>query len=73
MRAVQLGYEESGDEPEEARVSFEEALTVFRDPLAWIHGDPEHSIGEWRGDVIRLINARQPDATERRDYEESNR
>lgn len=27
-------------------VSFEEALSVFRDPLAWIHDDPEHSIGE---------------------------
>lgn len=74
-------------------VSFEEALSVFRDPLAWIHSDPEHSVGEWReiiigysdsgrlilvsfterGDVVRLINARLPDASERRDYEEGDR
>jgi uncharacterized protein len=71
-------------------VSFEEALSVFRDPLAWIHDDPDHSIGELReiiigqssagrlilvsfterGDVTRIINARLPDAAERRDYEE---
>ncbi|HEV7240356.1 MAG TPA: BrnT family toxin [Thermoanaerobaculia bacterium] len=71
-------------------VTFEEALTVFRDPLARIHDDPDHSIGEWReiitgfsapgrlilvsfterGSVTRIINARAPDAAERRDYEE---
>ncbi|HVE72597.1 MAG TPA: BrnT family toxin [Thermoanaerobaculia bacterium] len=33
-------------------VSFEEALTVFRDPLAHIHDDPDHSIGEWREIII---------------------
>ena len=33
-------------------VSFEEALTVFRDPLARIHDDPDHSIGEWREIII---------------------
>jgi uncharacterized DUF497 family protein len=27
-------------------VTFEEAITVFRDPLAWIHDDPDHSLGE---------------------------
>jgi hypothetical protein len=72
-------------------VSFEEALTVFLDPLARIHDDPDHSVGEWReiivgtsaagrlilvsfterGDTVRLINAREPDRTERYDYEES--
>lgn len=71
-------------------VTFEEAITVFRDPLARIHDDPDHSIGEWREiiigtstagrlilvsfterrDAIRIIHAREPDGTERRDYEE---
>jgi uncharacterized DUF497 family protein len=32
-------------------VSFVEALTVFSDPLARIHDDPDHSIGE-RGEII---------------------
>ena len=30
------------------RVSFEGALTAFRDPLAKIHSDPDHSVGERR-------------------------
>lgn len=30
------------------RVSFEEAATVFRDPLSWTFPDPEHSEGEER-------------------------
>jgi uncharacterized protein len=30
------------------RVSFEEAVTVFQDPLARIHDDPEHSDTEIR-------------------------
>jgi uncharacterized protein len=71
-------------------VSFEEAATVFLDPLARIHDDPDHSAGEYReiivgrsapgqlllvcfterGDVVRIINARHPDAGERHDYEE---
>lgn len=29
-------------------VSFEEAVTVFFDPLARIHDDPDHSVGEPR-------------------------
>ena len=29
-------------------VTFEEAMTVFFDPLARIHDDPDHSIGEIR-------------------------
>ena len=72
-------------------VTFEEAITVFRDPLAWIHDDLDHSIGERReiiigmstagrlilvsfterGATVRIINAREPDRAERRDYEES--
>ena len=30
------------------RVSFEEAASVFEDPLAYTFGDPDHSIGERR-------------------------
>ena len=33
-------------------VSFDEAVTVFGDPLARIHDDPEHSIGEHREFII---------------------
>jgi uncharacterized DUF497 family protein len=33
-------------------VSFAEAITVFGDPLARIHGDPEHSTGERREFII---------------------
>ena len=30
------------------RVSFDEAVTVFYDPLAATFHDPEHSVDEWR-------------------------
>ena len=30
------------------KVSFEEAVTVFQDPLAVVHSDPDHSEGERR-------------------------
>ncbi len=33
-------------------ISFHEALTVFRDPLAWIFDDEDHSIEEQREIVI---------------------
>jgi hypothetical protein len=33
-------------------VSFDEAATVFQDPLAKIHDDPDHSIGERRDIVV---------------------
>jgi uncharacterized DUF497 family protein len=33
-------------------VTFDEAATVFLDPLARIHDDPEHSIGEVREIII---------------------
>jgi uncharacterized DUF497 family protein len=33
-------------------VSFEEALTVFGDPLARIHDDPGHSAGERREIIV---------------------
>ncbi len=35
-------------------VSFEEAATVFRDPLARIHEDPDHSLEE-RREIITVI------------------
>ena len=33
-------------------VSFEEAATVFQDPLAKIHDDPDHSAAGERRDII---------------------
>jgi uncharacterized DUF497 family protein len=33
-------------------IAFEEALTVFTDPLARIHDDPEHSEGERREIIV---------------------
>ncbi len=30
------------------RISFEEAVTAFQDPLAKVHADPEHSVSEKR-------------------------
>jgi uncharacterized DUF497 family protein len=33
-------------------VTFEEATTVFQDPLARIHDDPDHSIDERREIII---------------------
>ena len=72
-------------------VSFDEAATVFRDSLASIFDDLDHSTGEQReiiighslsgrlllvsfverGEVTRLISARQADARERRKHEEN--
>jgi len=40
------------DEPPTAGVSFEEAATVFADPLARIHDDPDHSVGESREVIV---------------------
>lgn len=67
-------------------VSFEEAETVFGDPLAITVPDDEHSIEEQRFHTIgmsdrdrllivshtneRIISARKPTRRERRDYEE---
>jgi len=33
-------------------VSFEDATTVFQDPLAKIHDDPDHSAAERRGIIV---------------------
>jgi len=72
------------------KVSFEEAKTVFDDPLYVDFYDPDHSeyeeryliVGESsrgrflivsyteRGDLIRLISAREVTRTEREAYEE---
>lgn len=71
-------------------VSFEEARTVFDDPLYVDFYDPDHSSGEHRyiiigesghgrpvlvsyterGDVTRLISAREVTRSEREAYEE---
>jgi hypothetical protein len=37
---------------QEHGVSFEEAATVFEDPLAKIHDDPDHSVSERRDIII---------------------
>jgi uncharacterized DUF497 family protein len=37
-------------------VSFDEAISVFFDPLARIHDDPDHSIGEVR-EIITGLSA----------------
>jgi hypothetical protein len=72
------------------KVSFEEAVTVFGDPLGRITDDPRHSeiekryvlLGQSarrrliavmfteRGQLIRLISAREAARRERREYEE---
>lgn len=36
------------------RVSFEEAVTVFHDPLSATFDDPDHSIGEYRFITVGL-------------------
>jgi uncharacterized protein len=37
---------------EKHRVSFEEAVTVFQDPLAKLHADPDHSESEPRAILV---------------------
>lgn len=69
-------------------ISFEEAATVFDDPLSNVVSDPDHSIEEYRwvitgtsdrgrllvvafterGDVTRIISAREATRREARDY-----
>lgn len=51
-------------------VSFEEAVTVFRDPLYIDFYDPDHSVDEQRYEVVRLISAREVTSSERKAYEE---
>ena len=38
-------------------VSFEEAATVFVDPLARVHDDPDHSVGERREIIVGVSTA----------------
>jgi uncharacterized DUF497 family protein len=47
---VQFEWDPAKDRRNRARhrVSFEEAATVFGDPLAWTIDDPDHSTGEAR-------------------------
>jgi uncharacterized DUF497 family protein len=44
---------------EEHQVSFEEAITVFDDPLYIIFKDPDHSVGEQRYIIIGESKARR--------------
>ena len=48
-------------------IAFEEAATVFGDPLSLTIGDPEHSEGP---DRIRIISAWMATKQENRTYEE---
>lgn len=41
------------------RVSFDEASTVFGDPLALLMPDPDHSVGEQRYVLLGLSNRRK--------------
>jgi hypothetical protein len=41
-----MGREQESPEPKEARVSFEEAATIFADPLEIMIDDPDHSSSE---------------------------
>ncbi len=43
-----MGPDESRTEPQGTRVSFDEAVTVFYDPLAATFDDPDYSVGEHR-------------------------
>ena len=43
-----MGLGESVGQPVQAGISFEEAATVFRDPLSATGPDPDHSVGEER-------------------------
>jgi uncharacterized DUF497 family protein len=61
-------------------VSFDEAMTVFADPLARIFPDEEHSANELReiiignsatDEEIRIISARKATPRERKNYEEN--
>lgn len=79
----------AGRNIEKHGVSFEEAATVFGDPLSLTIEDPAHSWSEERfvtvgdsfahrllvvahtdrGDVVRIISAREATRRERKDYE----
>lgn len=82
--------EKAGENVLHHGVSFEEASTVFFDPLSATGIDPDHSIGEGRyitfglssagrllvvahtdrGEIIRIISARELTRAERKLYEE---
>lgn len=41
------------------RVTFDEAMTAFSDPLSMLHPDPDHSVGEQRYLVLGMSNRRR--------------
>jgi uncharacterized DUF497 family protein len=45
---IRMGSAESEVKPSQARVSFQEATTSFRDPLSMTAPDPDHSMSEHR-------------------------
>jgi uncharacterized DUF497 family protein len=47
-----MGQKEGTREPKTHGVTFEEAATVFGDPLARIHDDPDHSETERREIIV---------------------
>jgi len=61
MPTVQFAWDrrKAAKNLKEHGVSFEEAVTVFGDPLARIHDDPEHSIGEHRELIVGHSTSQQ--------------
>jgi uncharacterized DUF497 family protein len=49
-----MGSRKSKEECSKARCAFDEAVTVFYDPLSATFDDPDYSIGEYRGITIGL-------------------
>jgi uncharacterized protein len=89
--AVEWDEKKSLRNQQKHRASFEEAATVFSDPLEVTINDPDHTLSEHRfisigqsfrhrllvvsyterGNKIRIISARKPTISERRNYEEN--
>ena len=61
MKAPQFEWDPKKAKSNEAKhaVSFEEAITVFADPLARIFDDPEHSEGERREIIVGHSSGRR--------------
>ena len=61
MKPPQFEWDPKKAQSNEAKhaVSFEEAITVFADPLARIFDDPEHSEGERREIIVGHSSGRR--------------
>jgi uncharacterized DUF497 family protein len=53
------------------RVSFEEAVTIFGDPLALTYGDPDHSQDEQRFMTVGMSKARRVLIVAHADHEDA--